>query len=97
MIIYEQTVLYYFCGICEKEVHIDCIECSLCNKWIHRHCAKLSKQQLKVKSHINQYWYCSNCLDCLPFNNMSNKEIKYTFSDSVLNEKLFNYRRLRRL
>ena len=85
----EDTVDYY-CGNCHLLVTDDCIECSLCNRWVHRQCAKLSKRQLKDKSNMNVYWYCFDCTDSFPFNNLSNEELKLVFSDHGLNLNLFN-------
>jgi hypothetical protein len=77
----------YFCGLCNKSVVNDCIECSICNCWVHRYCAKLSKKSLKEKSSNDMYWYCKICEEIFPFHSISNNELSYTFSnlDTILN------------
>ena len=84
-------VIEYPCGLCNKEVLNDAIECDLCGYWIHRHCAKLKKKELKVLSDSNDYYSCPSCINMFPFNSIDNDELTWLFNTLNINEELFYY------
>ena len=62
----------YPCGICNKNVTDNAIECCICFAWIHIRCAELNKNQLK--RYGNLQWFCSKCKECFPYHGIDNDE-----------------------
>ena len=62
------------CGICNKNVLNNAVECCLCKYWI----AKLSRNDQRQLTE-NCYWTCSNCKDNLPFSHITDEELKANY------------------
>ena len=78
------------CGICNRNVLTNAIECTLCKYWIHNKCAKLNAKQLRLLSGVNQDWFCENCTNVFPFSNIDNTEFRLVNSDlNVKDQELF--------
>ena len=68
--------LNFPCGICSKDVYSNAVECCLCMHWIHQKCEGLTRKEL-TKLNKNNNWRCKNCVQVLPFYNISNDELTY--------------------
>ena len=65
------------------------IECSLCLRWCHVKCAKLKKKEFNELSITENYWYCKECINIFPYNNVLGDEFIYLNSNLNVNEPLF--------
>ena len=80
---------FYPCGVCQKNVISDAIECSLCELWIHRKCTLLTKNQMKAKSKDGIYWYCPNCTATFPFMNVDEEEFDFLHFNEDIGRNVF--------
>ena len=66
----------YPCGICNKNVKKESIECAICNQKIHIKCSKLSKKEYDSYKNNTKHFYCITCMaENIPFTNLTDTEI----------------------
>ena len=72
--------LNFPCGICSKNVHSNAVECCFWMYWIHLKCEGLTKKEINQLKDNNN-WKCKNCVQVLPFQELSDDEL--IFMNSV--------------
>ena len=82
----DNPKIIWKCSFCIIEKCKDCpkfinnkapkIKCTCCKLWAHKSCAKISNDQYKDKSFLNN-WICRDCLsENMAFSNLDNIQIK---------------------
>ena len=68
----------YPCSICSKHVRLNAIYCNCCKQWTHRRCSDLNIAELEYYSHVDDDWFCRNCMSIMfPFTQISDDELHY--------------------
>ena len=71
MLVLCQNRNHFPCGICDKNVVSNAIECSLCKIWIHFKCAHIKNTDLKYFEG-DTHWICCNCKINFAYSTLSN-------------------------
>ena len=86
----KSSKVLYPCSLCSKNVINDAIHCDICGLWVHRTCSNMTKKQLMLKSNPNYYYYCSHCVQCMPFMQIDDEELCYLNYDDYMNSEVYN-------
>ena len=73
------------CYICKTVVTTNHIKCSICFQLFHPRCAKVPINVLKDSHHAFNNWFCIDCSEFFPFNNLSNFELEILQNATRLN------------
>ena len=66
----------YPCGICNKNVKKNAIECAVCKQQIHNKCNKLSKMEHEFYKDNPKNFYCIKCVaKNIPFSDLTDNEL----------------------